>query len=255
MAGYVSCSGFIRKNWAFQSGERMVNEQGVCIDVDQCPQSANGIGQWLWNGPTPAESHACLVLAHGAGSPMDSEFMTGVAERLAARGISVVRFEFPYMAAQRRGAGRRPPDQQARLLDCWRAIYSLLRREISKPLAIGGKSMGGRMASLLADELEAQALVCLGYPFHPAGKADRPRTAHLAALRTPALIVQGERDAMGSRDRVREYALSSAIRLQWLAAADHDLKPLKTSGFTHEHHLDTAANMVADFLQSFGRHR
>ncbi|MGV6473925.1 MULTISPECIES: alpha/beta family hydrolase [Azotobacter] len=231
----------------------MVNGQSICIDVDQCPQDANGMGRWLWSGPPPAESHACLILAHGAGAPMDSGFMAGMAERLAVRGISVVRFEFPYMAERRSGGGRRPPDPQARLLDCWREVYSRLRREVSGPLAIGGKSMGGRMASLLADELEARALVCLGYPFHPAGRPDRPRTAHLAELGTPTLIVQGERDALGKRDRVREYSLSPTIRLHWLEAADHDLKPLKASGFTHERHLDSASDIVAGFLQSVGR--
>ncbi|MEE4462327.1 alpha/beta family hydrolase, partial [Azotobacter chroococcum] len=137
----------------------MVNGQVVCIDVDQCPQDANGIGPWLWSGPSPAAADACLILAHGAGAPMDSEFMTGMAERLALRGVAVVRFEFPYMAARRRGTGRRPPDPQDRLLDCWRETYALLRQRISTPLAIGGKSMGGRMASLLADELGADALV------------------------------------------------------------------------------------------------
>ncbi|GAB3373859.1 hypothetical protein GCM10027514_08960 [Azotobacter armeniacus] len=180
--------------------------------------------------------------------------MTSMAERLAARGIAVVRFEFPYMAARRRGTGRRPPDPQVRLLDCWRETYSLLRPQLSTPLAIGGKSMGGRMASLLADELEADALVCLGYPFHPAGKMDRPRTAHLAEIKTPTLIVQGERDAMGNRATVMGYPLSAAIRLHWLAAADHDLKPLKASGLTHEHHLDATADAVVGFLRSSGRH-
>lgn len=184
---------------------------------------------------------------------MDSKFMTGMAERLAVRGIAVMRFEFPYMAERRQGAGRRPPDPRARLLDCWREIYSLLRQQISMPLAIGGKSMGGRMASLLADELEADALICLGYPFHPAGKMDRPRTAHLVEIRTPTLIVQGERDAMGNRATVMGYPLSAAIHLHWLGAADHDLKPLKTSGLTQEGHLDDTADAVAEFLGPFGR--
>ena len=108
--------------------------------------------------------------------------------------------------------------------------------------------MGGRMASLLADELAVDALVCLGYPFYAAGKPEKPRVAHLAELRTPTLIVQGERDALGDRNTVAGYSLSPAIRLNWLAAADHDLKPLKRSGLTHEQHLDNAADEVAAFL-------
>jgi len=105
------------------------------------------------------------------------------------------------------------------------------------------------MASLLADELGADALVCLGYPFYAAGKPEKPRVAHLAELRTPTLIVQGERDALGDRAHVAQYVLSPAIRVEWLAAADHDLKPLTASGLTHEQHLESAAGMVAGFLE------
>ncbi|MCY1229085.1 hypothetical protein D9M69_207040 [compost metagenome] len=201
----------------------------------------------LWNRPVGPASYT-LILAHGAGAPMDSPFMDDIAQRLAARGIAVARFEFPYMAARREDGRRRPPNPQARLLECWREVYALVRQQVAGPLAIGGKSMGGRMASLLADELGADALVCLGYPFHAVGKADKPRVAHLADLKTPTLIVQGERDAMGDRLTVAGYSLSDAIRVQWLVAGDHDLKPLKASGFSHEQHLDEAADSVAAFL-------
>src|SRR5690606_37494344 len=127
------------------------------------------------------------------------------------------------------------------------------RQQATGVLAVGGKSMGGRMASLLADELAADALICLGYPFHPAGKLDKPRVAHLAELRTPTLIVQGERDALGNRSTVAGYQLSPTIRLHWLAAADHDLEPLKRSGLTHEQHLDNAADAIAAFLGTLGK--
>jgi predicted alpha/beta-hydrolase family hydrolase len=108
--------------------------------------------------------------------------------------------------------------------------------------------MGGRMASLLADELEADALVCLGYPFYAVGKPEKPRVEHLAALKTRTLIVQGERDALGNREAVEAYTLAPGIEVFWLAAGDHDLKPLKASGFTHEQHLDATAKKVAGFL-------
>lgn len=215
-------------------------------DID-LNQAVSGASQWLWDRP-PAPSHATLILAHGAGAPMDSPFMTTIAARLTARGVSVVRFEFPYMAQRRLNGGKRPPNPQARLLEHWRAVYSEVRQQVAGPLAIGGKSMGGRMASLLADELGADALVCLGYPFYAAGKPEKPRVAHLAELRTPTLIVQGERDALGDRAAVAQYALSAEIEVLWLAAGDHDLKPLKASGFTHEQHLDHAAEAVAKFL-------
>ena len=108
--------------------------------------------------------------------------------------------------------------------------------------------MGGRMASLVADELNVDALVCLGYPFYAAGKPEKPRVAHLADLQAPTLIVQGERDALGNRAAVEAYTLASGIELMWLEAADHDLKPLKASGFTHEQHLDAAADRIAGWL-------
>lgn len=174
--------------------------------------------------------------------------MTEMAARLGELGVRVVRFEFPYMAARRRDGGRRPPNPQAQLLDCWRAVWREVNECEPGPWAIGGKSMGGRMASLLADELGVPALVCLGYPFHAAGKPEKTRVEHLAALRTPTLIVQGERDALGNLEEVADYRLSAAIRLLWLEAADHDLKPLKASGFSHSQHLQRAAEAVAAFL-------
>lgn len=194
------------------------------------------------------EARASLILAHGAGAPMDSPFMQQMTERLLARGIAVLRFEFAYMAERRATGRKRPPSPQGQLLEQWRAVYQQVRQQTAGRLAIGGKSMGGRMASLLADELAVDALVCLGYPFHAIGKADKPRTAHLADLNTPTLIVQGERDAMGDRHTVASYQLSRAIELCWLAAADHDLKPLKVSGYSHEQHLESAADAVAAFL-------
>lgn len=213
------------------------------IDADQCEQGL----PWLWDEP-PQAATATLILAHGAGAAMDSPFMQRMAQGLAARGVRVVRFEFAYMAQRRVDGRKRPPNPQAQLLQQWRDVHAQVRQRVAGPLAIGGKSMGGRMASLLADELGAAALVCLGYPFYAAGKPEKPRVAHLAELRTPTLIVQGERDALGNREAVAAYALSSAIDLHWLAAADHDLKPLKASGYTHEQHLDTAVQVVAEFL-------
>ncbi|MFY1021563.1 alpha/beta family hydrolase [Ectopseudomonas khazarica] len=215
------------------------------IDADQCEQGL----PWLWDEP-PQAATATLILAHGAGAAMDSPFMQRMAQGLAARGVRVVRFEFAYMAQRRVDGRKRPPNPQAQLLQQWRDVHAQVRQRVAGPLAIGGKSMGGRMASLLADELGAAALVCLGYPFYAAGKPEKPRVAHLAELRTPTLIVQGERDALGNREAVAAYALSSAIDLHWLAAADHDLKPLKASGYTHEQHLDTAVQGVAEFLAS-----
>lgn len=203
---------------------------------------------FVWDKPS-GTTDCTLLMAHGAGAPMDSPFMAEMARRLAQCGIATVRFEFPYMAARREDGRRRPPDPQARLQDCWRQVHARVRQQVTGQLAIGGKSMGGRMASLLADELQADALVCLGYPFYAAGKPEKPRVAHLADLRTRTLIVQGERDALGDRETVAGYSLSDTIQLHWLEAADHDLKPLKASGHTHAEHLQTAAEQIARFLK------
>jgi predicted alpha/beta-hydrolase family hydrolase len=176
---------------------------------------------------------------------MDSPFMAAFAEGLAARGLRVARFEFPYMAARRSDGRRKPPDRQPVLLAAWRAVIAHLGPE---GLAIGGKSMGGRMASLVADEAGVAALVCLGYPFHAAGKLERPRVGHLRHLTTPTLIVQGTRDALGSRETVTGYELSPTIRLHWLEDGDHSFKPRKASGRTEAQNWAEGIAAVADFL-------
>lgn len=230
----------------------MKEGQKAGIDGDQWAQVGKVPG--LRCDPPQLGAHqgyaGCLILAHGAGAPMDSPFMQDMAQRLAAQGVGVVRFEFPYMAQRRLTGGKRPPNPQKVLLECWREVYQRVRPLVTGTLAIGGKSMGGRMASLLADELEVDALVCLGYPFYAVGKPEKPRVEHLAGLRTRTLIVQGERDGLGNRQAVEAYTLSPAIEVCWLEAADHDLKPLKASGFTHEVHLQTSAERVAAFLKS-----
>src|ERR1043166_3563925 len=154
----------------------------------------------------------------GAGGGMNSPFMTAVARGLEARGIDVVRFEFPYMKA-----GRRVPDREPVLLQAWRDVVAEHGGGAAVP--IGGKSRGGRMASMVADELGVRALVCFGYPFHPPGQPEKLRTKHLAALRTPALIIQGERDPFGIPAEVNGYELSPSIEIAWIAGGDHSLKP------------------------------
>lgn len=188
-----------------------------------------------------------LILAHGAGAPMDSPFMQEFAEMGAEAGLHVLRFEFPYMEQRRRDGSRRPPDRQPRLLDCWREVIA----EVGNPgnLVIGGKSMGGRMASMIADEMGVKGLVCLGYPFYAPGKADRPRIDHLRGLATPTLILQGERDAMGNHETVPQYDLSDAITISWLADGDHGFKPRKKSGRTEPENWQQAVREMAEFIR------
>ena len=199
--------------------------------------------QLLLNGPG-LTAHT-VALAHGAGAAMDSPFMNAMAEGLAGRDMRVARFEFPYMAARREGASKRAPNREAVLRETWLHVIAALGTE---RLVIGGKSMGGRIASLVADEVGVKGLVCLGYPFHPAGKPDQLRVAHLRTLRTPTLIVQGERDAFGNREEVGGYSLSSAIRIHWIADGDHSLKPRQKSGRTQQQNWQEVIQVVADFV-------
>ena len=153
---------------------------------------------------------------------MDHPFMNTVARGLAGEGIRVVRFEFPYMAARREAKKKGgAPYRQPVLLDTWRRVIE--EHGGGARVAIGGKSMGGRMATMIADEMNVRGVVVFGYPFHPPGKPQQLRTAHLESMRTPALIVQGTRDEFGSRDEVAQYSLSKNIRIEWIEGANHSL--------------------------------
>lgn len=200
--------------------------------------------QLLINGPENASD--TLVLAHGAGGAMDTPFLTTIAEGVAACGIRVVRFEFPYMTARRQGKRGGAPDREPVLLDTWRAVIEQLGG--GRSLVIGGKSLGGRMATLIADDSGVRGLVCLGYPFHPPSQPAKLRTKHLAALRTPALIVQGERDPFGNEKEVTTYRLSPSIRIEWLPDGDHSFKPRSRSGATEAGNLRSAVELVCAFI-------
>jgi len=200
----------------------------------------------IFDGPADG---ATVVLAHGAGAPMDSPFLNVMAAGLAAAGLRVARFEFPYMHRRRTTGRRGAPDREPALRAAWRAAIDELGG--GERLVIGGKSLGGRMASLVADEAGVRGLVCLGYPFHPPAEPDRLRTAHLRDLRTPTLIVQGTRDPFGTREEVARYDLSPAIRFVWLDG-DHSFKPRVSSGQTEKGHLAAAVAAVAGFVGGLG---
>ncbi|MBP7000961.1 alpha/beta family hydrolase [Amaricoccus sp.] len=173
----------------------------------------------------PADAAATLLLAHGAGAAMDSPWMNALTAALVAEGLAVARFEFAYMAARRRGE-RRPPPRGETLIPEFEAAVAALA--FPGRLIIGGKSLGGRVASMAADAIGPAGLVCLGYPFHPPGKPAQTRTGHLAGLATPTLICQGTRDPFGGREEVATYALSPAIEVLWFEDGDHDLAPRKS---------------------------
>jgi len=206
---------------------------------------------FLFTGPQDAP--VTLLLAHGSGAPMDSPAMNAAAAALAAEGLRVARFEFSYMAARRTTGTRKPPPKAETLNPEFLAAVEAL--QATGPLVIGGKSMGGRIASMVADGLYAQGkaagLLCLGYPFHPPEKPAQLRTAHLMDLKTPALICQGTRDPFGTKEEVSTYGLPESIRLLWLEDGDHDLKPRKSiSGFSAADHLTTMARTVKEWTET-----
>jgi predicted alpha/beta-hydrolase family hydrolase len=205
----------------------------------------------LWNG-SPDRARATVALAHGAGAPMDSGFMNEVAAGLAEAGLAVARFEFPYMRERRNGGRGGAPDAAPVLLETWaRVIAAIDARGISRrALVIGGKSLGGRMASMVADQEGVLGLVCLGYPFHPPGRpTTATRLAHMATLTTPTLVIQGTRDQFGSVEELPDYRLSPAIRVHWLADGNHSFKPRKkVSGRTERQNVAEAITTVAAFV-------
>jgi predicted alpha/beta-hydrolase family hydrolase len=198
----------------------------------------------LINGPKNASR--IVALAHGAGVAMDSPFMEFFATKLGEHGFRVARFEFPYMASKRATGNQRPPDREPVLRETWLKVIDMLGCE---GLVIGGKSMGGRIASLIADEAGVAGLVCLGYPFHPESKPDQLRVAHLESIKTPALILQGERDPFGGREEVAGYKLSAAIRIAWLKDGDHSFTPRKSSGRTQDQNWEEAVGEIVRLVE------
>ncbi|MEL6373257.1 MAG: alpha/beta family hydrolase [Pseudomonadota bacterium] len=211
---------------------------------------------------------ATLILAHGSAVAMDHPIMASLAERLAARGLNVVRFNFPYMAESVARGTKRPPPAADRLINPYEEVIAALDQDVcAVPLLVGGKSLGGRVASLLAAERTRaidttlagtarsqfegpplRGVICFGYPFHPPRKPEVLRTAHLASISCPVLIVQGTHDPFGTRDEVATYTLAPTVSISWIETGDHDLKPLKSSGLSHDEALDAAADAAATFL-------
>ncbi len=201
----------------------------------------------LTNGPETARK--IIVLAHGAGAPMDTPFMTAMTEGLAAGGdLRVVRFEFPYMALRRTTGKRRGPDRPAVLQQTWHEVIEALGDP--SRIIVGGKSMGGRIASEVAEAARVGGVLCLGYPFHPPGRPEKLRTAHLKDLTRPTLILQGERDTFGTPEDVAGYDLSPAIRVEWIPDGDHSFKPRKASGHTLDSNMTRAIEASIQFAQA-----
>ena len=206
----------------------------------------------LEDGATDAERR--LLLAHGAGAAMDSPFLRTFVAMLTERDIATTRFEFDYMASRRVSPKRKPPPKAELLVQQYESAVQSVRGRMTPraKLFIGGKSMGGRVASMIADRLHADGLIsgliCLGYPFRPPKKPEQLRTAHLLDMTCPALIVQGDRDPFGGRSEIEAMTLSHQIAFHWVSDGDHDLAPRGASGFTRRGNLEAAADAVAAFM-------
>ncbi|WP_286829502.1 MULTISPECIES: alpha/beta fold hydrolase [Kordiimonas] len=190
-----------------------------------------------------------IVLAHGAGAGADHPFMETFAKGVAAAGFQVIRFNFPYMEKRKEDGRKRPPDRAPKLLEAYENVVRSIP-ETNKPLIIGGKSMGGRIASMLAagnKSLKIDGLVCLGYPFHAPGKPDRIRTEHFPDISVPTLIVQGERDPFGGTDLLAGLAVPKNFTVHWAPDGNHDLTPRKASGHSQQGNWEAAMKAIAAF--------
>lgn len=207
---------------------------------------------FIINGPADGP---LFLFTHGAGASCDSEFMKTITLGLAELGICVVRFNFYYMQQRIETGSRRPPERAPKLIKQFEDKIKLLSSQKNRSMVIGGKSMGGRMASLVASMLaengliEVKGIACLGFPFHPAGKLDKLRIDHFPLVTQKQLIIQGTRDKLGTFDEVESYFLPENIEFLWLEDGDHDLKPRVKSGLTHQQHLQKSIQHLASFIK------
>lgn len=196
----------------------------------------------------PDNAQCRLVLAHGAGAGKNSDFMQHLSQLLVARNIEVVRFNFTYMQTIEHTGRRRPPEKADVMLTHFSELLNHLNTPSSIPLWLGGKSMGGRMATMLVERTPAQGAVVFGYPFHPPGKPEKLRTEHLQQNGKPVHIFKGERDTFGTREETANFNLHSKVALHWLEDGDHSLQPRQKSGYTYPEHMQKVADATASIL-------
>jgi uncharacterized protein len=199
-------------------------------------------------------SNIIFILAHGAGAGMSTDFMNHIAQGVSQKGVRVIRFEFPYMTKSRNVGKRRAPDSPKKLKAHFlQIIEEEQQQHPTAQIVIGGKSMGGRIASILTSEKshsDISGCICLGYPFHPPGKPEKLRTDHLQQIDTPCLIIQGTRDPFGKKHEVETYTLDQRIKIKWIEDGEHSLKTKKTSKQTWDQALDEAVASICTFLST-----
>jgi len=205
---------------------------------------------------------AQVIFAHGAGADMSHEFMTQITGLFNNANINVLRFNFPFMDKRIELGKRYPPDRMPKLLECYQSIINdfitsnfISSNNVEKklPLFIGGKSMGSRVAATLAGDNEISKVIdgvfCLGYPFHPTKKPEKLRLTPLQNTLKPIVVVQGERDTLGSQVEILDYKVSNLCHCVFLVDGDHSLKPRVKSGFTHQQHMAQAVDIITTFIQ------
>ncbi|KAA1163674.1 alpha/beta hydrolase [Pseudoalteromonas fuliginea] len=204
--------------------------------------------EWVKSSQQPAIAQ--FIFAHGAGAGSDSDFMQHVAKLISEQGVDVGLFDFEYMQIAKQTNKRRPPERAPKLLSYYEQILSHTQPNV--PLFIGGKSMGGRMASMLACTTEQPVLgvLAFGYPFHPPGKPEKLRTDHFADIVCPFLVLQGERDTFGTRQELATMAMPKQPQYIWLTDGDHSLKPRKKSDMTELQNRETAALEAVEFIKN-----
>lgn len=190
-----------------------------------------------------------MLFAHGAGADMNSDFMQEVSIRLRERGVILKRFNFPYMVKRSQDGKRRPPDrfpalQQSMIEHCQTMDAQQL------PMFVAGKSMGGRVAVTVADQVNAKAAIVFGYPFHPIGKPEKLRLEPFFESQSPVMVLQGTRDTMGDKSLVENLSLPERLQIRWFEDGDHSLKPRKRSGYDYADYLDTAAELCVCFMRA-----
>lgn len=195
---------------------------------------------------TTDSTKAVFIFAHGAGADSSSEFMQSMTKQISHPAIEVILFDFPYMLKRQQTGKKSPPDRMPKLIEAYK--QQIAQQAKGRKVFIGGKSMGGRVASMIADKEQVDGLICMGYPFHPPGKPENLRTEHLRDLKTPTLILQGTRDPFGKPEEVATYELSAKLDVNWLVDGNHSLETLKRSEVTTEQSWQTAAKLAQDFI-------
>lgn len=208
------------------------------------------VKEFLVNSPRK-NLKGIFLLAHGAGKGAANPFLETIAQGVINSGVRVVRFNFPYMEGMLQTGKRKSPNSGRVLRKCFSDVISHcieIEQVAAKYIIVGGKSMGARTASMIADKHQVGGVVCLSYPFHPPRKMEPLRITHLQTIQTPTLICQGERDPNGRREEVQQFSLSKSVQFHWLADGDNNFIPRKISGRSQQENMADAIEAINRFI-------